>query len=144
MYVKRSPFQNNRIAVWQLAFRARKVIGNFEKQSPNLDWGASLRVPLTNHVQEITGTRFCINLDWLLHCCAGSMKRICHMRSRGPHFSPTAQRPPRRTVSALTRFTQKKKKKVITEPKSPGTSSGATPRPVVLFSFSTNYSSDTN
>ena len=52
--------------------------------------------------------------------------------------------PPRRTVSALTRFTQKKKRKAVTEPKSPGTSSGATPRPVVLFSFSINYSSDTD
>ena len=35
-HVKRSAFQNKRIAVWQLAFRARKVLGTFEKRAPGI------------------------------------------------------------------------------------------------------------
>ena len=33
-HVEKSAFQNKRIAVWQLAFQARKVLGTFEKQAP--------------------------------------------------------------------------------------------------------------
>ena len=32
-HVKKSAFQNKRIAVCQLAFRARRVLGTFEKQT---------------------------------------------------------------------------------------------------------------
>ena len=35
-HVKRSAFQNKRIAAWQLAFRARKALGTFEKQAPGI------------------------------------------------------------------------------------------------------------
>ena len=37
---KRSAFQNKRIAVWQLAFWTRKVLGTFKKQAPALTTGS--------------------------------------------------------------------------------------------------------
>ena len=36
-HAKRSALPNKWIAVWQLAFRARKVLGTFEKQAPGLN-----------------------------------------------------------------------------------------------------------
>ena len=32
--IRTPPFENKRIIVWQLAFRARKVLGTFDKQGP--------------------------------------------------------------------------------------------------------------
>ena len=34
--MKRSPFENKQIAVWQVAFRSQKVWGTFEKQAPEV------------------------------------------------------------------------------------------------------------
>ena len=42
--LKRSAFQNKRIAVWQLAFRVRKVLGSFGRQAPALSFRQNRRV----------------------------------------------------------------------------------------------------
>ena len=57
-HVKRSAFQNKQIAGWQLAFRARKVLWTFEKQSPvskenvSCRWGSESREFDVQHLDK--------------------------------------------------------------------------------------------
>ena len=48
-HAKRSAFKNKRTAVWQLAFRARKVLGTSHKQAPDLVFDGRTKQLMTQH-----------------------------------------------------------------------------------------------
>ena len=69
--MKRSALQNKQVVILQMAFRARKVLGTFEKRAPGARFS---KVPTTLRVRKaIRKTMTCLFCKaGLLICCKGN------------------------------------------------------------------------
>ena len=53
-HIKRPVLQNKQVVVLRMAFRARKVLGTFEKRAPDVELlGLSRNAPRNNYYQEL-------------------------------------------------------------------------------------------